>query len=145
MKCSFSPFLVLDDGGNFKVKGNYDVRISGYQILNIDTYVPIIVKGRGCVGMAEVKSLLFTKDTTSVRFNFYNVNSKEEGKAYYDLYRNSVNGDEDYENSQDTVIPGIAGNKRLTSSIFNEDDDDDDDNSDTFYRGPRPTSRFPWS
>ena len=143
MKCSFNPFLVLDDGGNFKKGGNYDVRVSGYQILNIDTYVPVIVKGKGCVGLAEIKTLLFSKDTTSVRFNFYNISSEAEAKAYYNLYRNSVGGEMDYEDGQDAVIPGIAGGrKRSTSSIF--DDDDDDDSKDSFYRGPKPTSRFPW-
>lgn len=142
MNYNFSSFLVMDNAKRFKVGGVYDERVSGYQILNIGTYVPVIVKGGGCVGMAKIESLLLTNNTTSVRFTFYNVPSMKEGQIYYNLYRNSLSGSNDYEDAQDVIIPGLMGKNRSNSGSVVIDDDSDDDDDDDFYRGPR--AKYPW-
>lgn len=145
MKFEVASYLVLDNNQRYRTGAEYDRTINGYCLFNIGAYVPIIVKGVGCIGTARIRTILLSKDTTSVRFVYNPINEKE-GEVHYTMYRNIVSNmsDEDYEFSQDAIIPGLATGKKKKnpyaksslSSIFDDDDDDDDD-------GPRPT-KYPW-
>ena len=107
---NFMNFIVVDE----KIReGRNEYTVSGTVILKLDVPVPVIVKGKGCIGIGTVHQLLLTSDSTDITFTLSKV-SKDACNAYYDLYRNQVSNsqsDDAYESSEDMVIPGAIGAK----------------------------------
>lgn len=86
--------------------------VTGECYIPCESLVPVIRKGHGCIGLAIIKRLTISHETTQIEFELSREISKEKKIAYYDLYRNHVtNGvsDDPYSDS-DQVIPGaMAG------------------------------------
>lgn len=109
-------------------EGGQYVAVTGECYIPCGTPVPVIQKGKKCLGIGVVKSLRITAETTDITFELSTNISKEKKQAYYDLYRNnaSISDSEDpYENT-DQIIPGaMVGKKkrtpdRLEESFFNQ-------------------------
>lgn len=106
---NFVNFIVLDT----KVKeGKNSYTMSGAVLMKLDAPIPVIVKGKGCIGIGTPHQLTITSTSTDVLFTFAKV-SKEACDAYYDLYRNQVSNvsssEDGYEGSEDIMIPGAVG------------------------------------
>lgn len=98
--------------------GGYSVAVTGECYIPCETPVPVIQKGKKCIGIGIVRSLTITAESTDISFNLSTNVSKEKKQAYYDLYRNNVsaitNSDDPYENT-DQIIPGaMVGKKNRT-------------------------------
>lgn len=110
--------------------------MEGEVYIPLETPVPIIQKGVGCVGIGMVSELNITKSSTMIYFSSTKISESAE-KAYYDLYRNQIStGNQNmYSNQEDVVIPGLArgmktttksnrNNKPTHKSLMNYGDDD---------------------
>lgn len=111
-KCKFSSEVVLDSGVSLRQlkKGSgYSYVESGYIIYPIGQVVPIIQQTKGCIGMAEIKSVSSDGDRTTVQFNLIEA-QEDTAKGVYRLYKTnssmSSSSDEMYD-SQDASIAGI--------------------------------------
>lgn len=108
-------FIVVDDLEKAKRKGK--CAFNGEVYIPIGTAIPVIHKGRGCIGIGVVHQLLISEDSTVVTFSLETNVSETSKRAYYDLYRNqntmSESGDM-YDNS-DVVIPGAIGSVNASS------------------------------
>lgn len=133
MDFKLAQFLVIDPDFNCK-KGQYT--ISGLVIFPVGSAIPIIKKGRGCIGIADIKSFKVTEGTTTVTFK-YQETTKDSASAYYDLFLINTNSSEsasgDFYDNTDQLIPGAMGlkpsksssndtNKRRKSRFYDEDD-----------------------
>lgn len=103
-------FIVVDERNMRNGKNSYT--ITGENYIPCNTPVPVIAKGKGCIGIGMVNSLLITATSTKIDFTLEKDISKAKKEAYYGLYRNTVTvgntNDDPYES--DTVIPGaMAG------------------------------------
>lgn len=108
---NFMNFIVVDD----KLReGRNEYTVSGAVLLKLDVPVPVVLKGKGCIGIGTVHQLTITSNSTDILFTLTRV-PKEACNAYYDLYRNQVsNAQSDvdaYESAEDTLIPGAIGAK----------------------------------
>ena len=106
-------FLVVEENIN---NGRNVHAVTGECYIPCESLVPVIRKGKGCVGVAVVKGLHITHESTQIEFELSREISKEKKTAYYDLYRNhvSVSGSssDPYEDT-DQIIPGaMVGNSR---------------------------------
>lgn len=87
--------------------------VSGARIYPIEISIPIIRKGEGCIGLAVIREMTIDANSTVVVFTVHKCDSSQ-AKAYYNLYRNNLSmgnnaSDDDYENAEDMVIPGLVG------------------------------------
>ena len=115
-------FIVLDSSD--KLKENkighnlYEYTVSGEVFINLETAIPVIQQGKGCVGLGLVKKLTITKNSTTIEFTCDQI-SNQAAEAYYSLYRtNTALGNDDSYDSQDVLIPGAMA---TATSITNAD------------------------
>jgi hypothetical protein len=102
-------FIVLED--KIRRSGYHESAVSGEVYIPLETVVPVICKGVGCVGVGIIHRLHISKASTTIEFELETNISKESKRAYFDLYRNHASNednDDPYDNS-DTVIPGAIG------------------------------------
>lgn len=112
MKLEVRQFLVVDDKrllskGKFKYSGSTS-------IFPINQDIPVIVKGKGCVGITRIDSLYIDESGTTVEYGDIARVDEATGKALYNLYRASVGtkaaankSSNDMEDYEDQVIPGL--------------------------------------
>ena len=103
-------FIVVDDLDKARRKGK--CAFNGEVYIPIGTAIPVIHKGRGCIGIGVVHQLVISEGSTVVSFSLETEVSENNKCAYYDLYRNQntmSNNNDMYDNS-DVVIPGAIGN-----------------------------------
>ena len=156
----FATFIVVDDT-LLKRHGEVSFTVNGDVIYPLETPMPVIRKGTGCIGVGMIKSSTRSKSATTITFILSKCN-EESARAYYDLYRNQIsispNTDDVYDAASDMVIPGMmasAGIKpkvssdnyrprrkkeshtSLTDYLNDDDDDDSDDDSDNFFNNPK--------
>lgn len=109
-------FIVVDDLEKARRKGK--CAFNGEVYIPIGTSIPVIHKGRGCIGIGVVHQLIISSESTTVSFSLETNISDTSKRAYYDLYRNqntmSESGDM-YDNS-DVVIPGAIGSISASKS-----------------------------
>ena len=103
-----ATFIVLDDPLTRSSKA-YERTLNGEVYFPLETPMPIIVKGKGCIGIGMVNELRITKSSTTITFQWSKVNEAD-ANAYYALYRNQVSVSDDntdpYDQS-DAIIPGM--------------------------------------
>ena len=153
----FATFIVVDDTLS-KKQGEAIFTVNGDVIYPLETPMPVIRKGVGCIGVGMIKSSMRSKSATTITFILSKCN-EDSARAYYDLYRNQIsiapNSDDVYDNASDIVIPGMmmsAGVKPKISSSNSSPrkrrnetygsltdylDDDDDDDGDDFFTNPK--------
>jgi len=112
-----SNFIVMDRGPDGRHGTAY---ANEYLVVPIAQPLPVIVRGRGCVGLGVVTKIEITDDGTTIKFDFDRSISDAEAEAYYNLYRNQAsNGGEDRYSNTEAVIPGAIsrlGNNRSERS-----------------------------
>ena len=135
-----ATFIVLDDPLKRSSK-EYERTLNGEVYFPLETPMPIIVKGKGCIGIGMVSELRITKSSTTITFRWSNVNEAD-ANAYYALYRNQVSVSDDntdpYDQS-DAIIPGMMTSvnkkvdytpdtspRRRSRGILDIADEDDD-------------------
>lgn len=111
-------FIVVD--GNTSVRrGENSYTVTGECYLPLESSIPVIQKGRGCIGLGIVKELNITVSSTRIKFEMYKDIAKDKRDAYYELYQSSAsvteNADDPYENT-DTFIPGAMVGKKSQKS-----------------------------
>lgn len=128
---TFSGFILLDPHTTVFMNRSNNYRVSGMVIFPINSPIPVIVKGEGCIGIASVSK--FTVDATSTTITFtLEECSKEASKVFYNLYKNytvggGIDADDPYSNT-DQLIPGAMLNpnlrprKKRSRDIFDDDD-----------------------
>lgn len=109
-------FIVVDDLDKARRKGK--CAFNGEVYIPIETSIPVIHKGRGCIGVGVVHQLIITKGSTVVTFSLETDISETSKRAYYDLYRNqnTMNDSDDMYDNSDVVIPGAIGSIGSRSS-----------------------------
>ena len=112
-------FIVIDDSLRSKKisRSEYAHTIGGAVYLPVETSLPVILKGEGCVGLGSVSKLEITAEATTIYFKVYEIDESQK-KAYYALFRNQVtmsNSDDPYDNT-DQIIPGM-----MTSTTKSKD------------------------
>ena len=114
MNFTFEPFLLVDGECHYNNHKQYATTLNGQKLFNINALTPIIKKGYGCIGVAQVSSICINEYNTEVIFTFHQADSGAKD-AYYNLYRNSLslmpNPNMDYDDDEDLVIPGLMGKK----------------------------------
>lgn len=115
-------FIVVDEKTGIR-RGENSYSVSGECYLPLETTVPVIQKGRGCIGLGIVKELNITVSSTRIKFVIYKDIAKEKRDAYYELYQNSAseNTDDPYENT-DAFIPGAMVGKSKQPTRRGQDD-----------------------
>jgi len=129
MNYQFESFLVVEKSRTtFQNGRQYDVALTGTRLYNLDSYVPVIIKGTGCIGLAGITGIQLTADSTIVIFTFSALRDEKEKQIYYNLYRNNIsnNNSGDYEDAKDMVIPGLMSKKKPRPGFSRSRDDDDD-------------------
>ena len=119
-------FIVLDDVPNRKHE--YHHTVNGEVYIPLETTVPVIQKGYGCIGLGMVTEIVMRKDSTTIIFTMSKV-GKDAADAYYSLYKNQVtmSDSNDVYDQSDVVIPGMMAStakstpkpKRSSSSNYN--------------------------
>jgi hypothetical protein len=158
MSLKITNYLVVDsniDMRELKISKNcYEYTSEGSIFYPIKSVIPVIVKGKGCVGTAVIKQILIKEETTTVGFEFNTVDSVT-AKVMYSMYMNNASmmntSDGDIYN-HDVSIPGainapvvnladklgqregqkimrdvydtISGRRSSPRNSFNDDDDD---------------------
>lgn len=138
----FASFLVIQTSTYKNLRGlsrpnvSDTFEMSGSVILPMDTAVPVICPGTGCVGLADIKEItLKSSGLTRVTFTLKPI-SKNMAEAAYALYNNTTVANSSYDD-EDMTAPGMYRgstkvNKKSGGSLFdfnNRDDDDDDDDA----------------
>ena len=105
-------FIVVEE--NFRDGRNIHT-VTGECYIPCESLVPVIRKGECCIGVAIIKSLHITHESTQIEFEISRDISKVKKDAYYDLYKTNVaitgSSDDPYEDT-DQVIPGASAGKR---------------------------------
>lgn len=110
MAFTIETFLVSNDDFNYKPGASYMTSVTGSRIFNINSLVPVIQKGAGCVGVAQINELHINQYGTEVYFTFHKASDKAK-EAYYNLYKNNLNlnaSENEYEDSDELIIPGLS-------------------------------------
>ena len=110
-----AQFIIVDDTMNRKNRDTFEFTVNGDVIYPLETPLPVIRKGVGCIGIGIISTSVRKNTTTSITFRVSETN-KDAAKAYYDLYRNQVsssNSDDIYDNASDTIIPGMMMNSAI--------------------------------
>ena len=111
-------FIVIDDSLKSKrmVSSNrYHHTLNGEVYIQPETPVPVIQKGKGCIGIGMVSELRITASSTTIIFEVRET-TESNMEAYYALYRNqiSVTPSSDSYDESDVIIPGairsVSGN-----------------------------------
>lgn len=117
MKFEVENYLVLEANSpslsNLREGKYWKYAVSGARIYPINTSIPIIRKGEGCIGLAVVNEMTIDANHTVVSFTVHKCDQSQ-AKAYYNLYRNNLSmgnnsSDDGYEDAEDMVIPGLVG------------------------------------
>ena len=119
----FNTFIVVDDTLKKNTRDNTcTFTVNGDVIYPIGVPMPVIRKGKGCVGVGIIISSTRNGTSTSITFTISNVNDAS-AKAYYSLYQNNISvsndSDDAYENASDMIIPGMIANVSKTSKKSN--------------------------
>lgn len=120
-------FIVLDDRPNRKQE--YHHTVNGEVYIPLETTVPVIQRGYGCIGLGMVTEIVMRKDSTTIIFTMSKV-GKDAADAYYSLYKNQVTmneSDDVYDQASDVIIPGMMAStakstpkpKRSSSTNYN--------------------------
>lgn len=131
MKISNFIFIDTDSNTNFYAGKKYQYTNTGTLLYPIGSIIPVIRKGKNCIGLAKVLSFMVTEDTTTVQFQMLGKINEASKEAYYALYLQSASfstqdADDIYENT-DQFIPGAMGlgkgnaRKSKKKSFFDED------------------------
>ena len=115
MSFKIMNYLVLDSGVSMSSmrisKNHYRYTEEGMLLYPIKSVVPVIARGKGCIGTALIKSLNIDENTTSVQFEFVEVD-KNTARVLYSLYMNNStmqSGSDGYDPyNQDIVLPGAV-------------------------------------
>ena len=99
-------FIVLDD--RVGRMSEYRHTVNGEVYIPLETSVPVIVKGVGCIGLGMVIEINMTKASTTFTFTMSKV-GRDAADAYYSLYKNqiSMTDTEDVYDQSDVIIPGM--------------------------------------
>ena len=111
MSIKITNYLVLDSNteiSSLKVsRHTHGYTEQGTVLYPIKNVIPVIVRGKGCVGTALVKTVIMREETTTVEFEFTKVDPVT-AKVLYNMYMNNSsmvnNSDDVYSN--DVSIPG---------------------------------------
>ena len=141
MKFEIENYLIVEANSpslsDMRDGKHWKYAVSGTRIYPIEVSIPIIRKGQGCIGLAMIRELHIDSNRTVITFDVFKCDQKQ-ANAYYDLYRNNLsmgNGSsgDDYEDTEDMVIPGLVGG--VTSRMRHTDE--------TTYR-PSPKRKNGW-
>lgn len=124
-----SNFIVVDDYKRIKNGSTFLHSVNGTVIYPLETPLPIIQKGNGCIGIGMISEIVMSSSSTRITFTVSKVNS-DDADAYYRLYQNqvSVSNDTDgYDVGADMVIPGMMASQPKVTKRG--------------YDSPRPKSR----
>lgn len=133
MNVQINQFIVISkaDFDRLNTRGVSDFTESGVILYPVGTLVPVIVKGKGCLANADIKSITITEKGTTVSFVLTEIASST-ADAAYNMYRNQIsayagsgNSGDIYEDAKDQVIPGMYTSNKKGSRSFNDSDDDD--------------------
>lgn len=115
----FSTFIVVDDTMT-RNKETFTFTVSGDVIYPLETAIPVIKKGSGCIGIAIIKFSTRSATSTTITFKMSKC-STEDSRAYYNLYRNQISLSSDtedsYENASDMIIPGMMTSASIKPTI----------------------------
>jgi len=102
--------------------------------------VPVIEKGRGCIGIATVTSFTVGQELTNVKFKYRefqnNPRDKALAEAFYSMYRNNLETSDASEyGAEDVFIPGamatpITSRKHQSNNSYLKSEDDGEESVD---------------
>ena len=112
MSLKITNYLVLDNDINMRnllvSKTYYEYTEEGNVFYPIKGVIPVIVKGKGCIGTALIKSIYIKEETTTIGFEFTPVNNTT-AKVMYAMYMNNssmMNVTDNDVYNHDVSIPG---------------------------------------
>lgn len=125
-------FLVSDRESDFRCDR---VIVTGVAYIPVGMAVPAIVKGKGCVGLADISKVIITENSTMFEFKLLKQPEKD-CEGYYALYKVNTLGESsvsngDYLSNTDQLIPGMVGIRTRTP-----------DNKKSNKRNKRSESKF---
>lgn len=110
-------FIVVEGNpeyyGDVNGEDMYSFTTQGECYIALETPVPVIKRGKGCIGIGVVTKLTITKTSTTIVYSIADV-SEASSKAYYDLYRNQATASNSEEYQEDVVIPGMMRGTKVT-------------------------------
>ena len=106
-------FIVIEGRPDFHGDDNgteiYRYTMQGECSIPLDTPVPIIRRGTGCIGIGTVTKLQMTRTSTTMYYTIADI-SESNARAYYDLFRNQATVSNLEEYQEDVIIPGMMRN-----------------------------------
>ena len=119
----FSTFIVVDD----PLRGYsrpQERTMNGEVYFPLETPMPIILKGKGCIGIGMIHKMTITKSSTTIKFEATKINDND-ANAYYALYRNqvSVSDNTDSYDQTDVIIPGMVSSVKPRKANIEDDYD----------------------
>ena len=102
-------FIVIDAKDSLqKERKQFHYTANGSLYFPLETSIPVIEKGKGCIGIGFITEIRVRKSSTTIYFTL-NKTSKEYAIAYYALYQNQLTskGTEDPYDDTDVIIPGM--------------------------------------
>lgn len=86
----FNWYLVVADESEIKEIGNdkYTTVKSEHRIYPINSEVPLIVKGEGCIGIVKILSFTIKEEETIIEFEYMKKLKLDDpvSKHYYEMY-----------------------------------------------------------
>ena len=132
-------FIILNESIEHE-RHEYKYSFPDQLLYPLNTPIPIIVKGFGCIGIGSIHTIILENHNNGPRTTIiFTMTQTPEPyqQAYYNLYRNTLpsmsNTDDIYENT-DMLIPGFIqtkkqspvntkkSNRRRPSSFYDDDD-----------------------
>ena len=125
MVISVETFLVMESNGpqlrDLRYKNVWRYAVAGTKLFPVGSILPIIRKGTGCIGLAQIVGCNMMQDKTEVTFITTNC-SEDMADSCYSLYRNEITNNPDtgdlYDDAEDTLIPGIIGSGNRNSGYY---------------------------
>lgn len=115
-------FIVIDDKQHYYDDNDlYSFTAQGECYIPLETPVPIIRRGIGCIGIGLVAELKITRTSTTIIYSISDI-SEMSARAYYDLYRNQATASNTEEYREDVIIPGMMRKATVPRPSYSSDD-----------------------
>lgn len=102
------------EANQLEEESTYYYALSGEVVYQIGSVLPVITKGKECIGLGKVTKVESNGNVTKVFFTFYET-TRENKKAYYSLYTSNAGNVSEPEHYEEYYVPGVFSNSESKS------------------------------
>lgn len=116
MSISVAQYIVVDY--TIHNLGEYKNTVSGTVLFPIGAILPIIVSGKGCIGLAKVETCTLRETSSTVFFEVFELGDYKDYSGIYLMYQttNGNSSNDDYDDAPAFGVPRASESKRNKNS-----------------------------